>query len=125
MAHQLMLHGHPVGYLPPTYASEILYDENTTEKQKIDEIGGVVVSGTLASSVGFSSSIPLPAGMSWNSCVVLSLMINYSSSAWRTGEGINNEGYRLFVSLESTGLRVYNDDSGLFEKEFKVVLRAI
>ena len=38
MAHQLMLHGHPVGYLPPTYASEILYDENTTEKEKIDSM---------------------------------------------------------------------------------------
>ena len=36
MAHLLMLHGHPVGYLPPTYASEISYDENTTVKQKID-----------------------------------------------------------------------------------------
>ena len=30
MAHQLMLHGHPVGYLPPTYASEILTSDGKT-----------------------------------------------------------------------------------------------
>ena len=38
MAHLLKLHGHSVGYLPPTYSSEIMYDSNTTEKEKIDEI---------------------------------------------------------------------------------------
>ena len=38
MAHLLMLHGHPVGYLPPTYSSEIMYDSNTTEKEKIDAL---------------------------------------------------------------------------------------
>ena len=37
MAHLLKLHGHSVGYLPPTYSSEIMYDSNTTEKEKIDE----------------------------------------------------------------------------------------
>lgn len=38
MAHLLMLHGHPVGYLPPTMASEILYDNDNTVKDKIDDI---------------------------------------------------------------------------------------
>lgn len=39
MAHLLMLHGHPVGYLPPTMATEIMYDENDNVKEKIDDIG--------------------------------------------------------------------------------------
>lgn len=38
MAHQLMLHGHPVGYLPPTYASEILTSGGDTVQEKLDAI---------------------------------------------------------------------------------------
>ena len=36
MAHQLMLHGHPVGYLPPTYASEILTSDGHSVEEKVD-----------------------------------------------------------------------------------------
>lgn len=50
MAHLLMLHGHPVGYLPPTMASEILYDSNNTVKNKIDQIQSGNISVSLSGS---------------------------------------------------------------------------
>jgi len=42
MAHILMLHGHQVGYLPPTYASEILTSGGDTVEQAIDDVADVV-----------------------------------------------------------------------------------
>jgi len=47
MAHILMLHGHPVGYLPPTMASEILYDNNNTVKDALD----IVTAGNMGNAV--------------------------------------------------------------------------
>lgn len=46
MAHILMLHGHPVGYLPPTYASEILTSGGNTVEQAIEYETAATTSGT-------------------------------------------------------------------------------
>ena len=53
MAHLLKLHGHSVGYLPPTYSSEIMYDSNTTEKEKID---GLLTDATLLTTMSDTST---------------------------------------------------------------------
>lgn len=49
MAHLLMLHGHPVGYLPPTMGSEILYDSNNSVNDKIDEVEQEIITSWVAS----------------------------------------------------------------------------
>lgn len=51
MAHLLMLHGHAVGYLPPTYAREILTSDGQTveDKTKIEDLN---VSTTLGNLTG-------------------------------------------------------------------------
>ena len=48
MAHLLMLHGHPVGYLPPTYASEILTSGGDTVQDEINKKEHIYFGGAAA-----------------------------------------------------------------------------
>jgi len=67
MAHILMLHGHQVGYLPPTYASEVFYDENITVKQKIDSMITVrEATATTGSSLGEHGRTAVNSGITAN-----------------------------------------------------------
>ena len=103
MAHLLMLHGHAVGYLPPTYASEILTSDGQTVEQKTSQsetsTGLTPLGG--ASIIGFR-------GNKQGKIIAITATIQPTFSAYSaTDIATLPEGYRPsgqidFIALNST-----------------------
>lgn len=108
-------------------ANKAVGDENgdriSTTYAKTGEFA--VVTGTTNSATGWSSYIDYPTGFDYTNSQVISFEVNVTNS-WRTGVGVNNSSFtRTFVAIDSTGIRLYNADSGLYSVPFRVTLRKL
>lgn len=91
---------------------------------KIEQINKQkVIKGTLSQEAGFSSTIPYPAGFSYTTSFITSIMVWYGET-WRSGTGINSMN-RLFARLKYNGIDVYNNDTDLCGAPFKILLTNI
>lgn len=83
-----------------------------------------VITGTLASSSGWSTDIPYPTGFNINNTIIISFLIDIdSNNTWRTGEGLSqNANARIFGEINENSIRAYNSESSFFSRPYKIAI---
>ena len=80
----------------------------------------VVVTGNFASTTGFSGLIDYPEGFTVSNCFAMSFEVY--NSGWRSGTGVIWDSERVFVTLEESGIRAYNNVESGYGMQFRVIL---
>lgn len=109
---------------PNIDGNKVSYDSNNSVVEKIDEFQIIV--GVTASSNGYSSNYNLPTGFNADNTIICGFQIEASTGEWRSGEGVGGSNFaRTFAQITNSYLSVYNNNSGLFSKNFKVLVKKI
>lgn len=103
----------------PTATSQLTNDSGYITSAKF-----AVITGTIASTAGWSAFPALPSGFTYDNSVVLSLAV-YTSGSWRMGEGIVSGSEQLFCRYVGSGVAVYNSSSTLFGVAWKATLMRV
>jgi hypothetical protein len=115
----LLIDGKPIGYFPPTSAENVTYEEGVSVKDALDRTA--CVTGTLASSVGTSTTISYPTGFDGSNCIVIGAMYEYATNTYAQYD--HNGTQRFDVFLNPSNMSITPRDSGAVSKNVKIILR--
>jgi hypothetical protein len=102
-------------------ADEVSYGSGTV-KDALDELSNTAcVTGTLASSVGTSTTISYPTGFDGSNCIVIGAMYEYATNTYAQYD--HNGTQRFDVFLNPSNMSITPRDSGAVSKNVKIILQ--
>lgn len=83
-----------------------------------------IVTGTFASTDGFSTPVTYPSGFTASNCVVASFEYRPQAGGdWRSGQGADGTTFkRTFADLQASGVTAFNTSSNYYDGEWRVML---
>ena len=117
------------GYLPVDSNGDVVVPNGLTVGGALTANGlsldFYLITGTLASSADWGTDIAYPSGLDINNCQIVSFEV-YNAAQWKTGYGLTSAvDRRTFAALRPTGINAFNNDSGLYGADYRVLLRKL